>query len=211
MAGEETKQSFIQSLKEIDFSELSADNMGAWPFALKTVIWIALFIVVCFAGYKLWIEEKTVTLDKASLAEVSLKSDFEKKAADAANLEAYRNQMEKMEEMFGALLSQLPGEIEVPGLLEDISKYGEANGLALSEIMLKGEVQKDFYIELPIDITVKGTYHDMGAFVSQVSSLPRIVTLHDFSVNPDATSGELIMKVLAKTYRYKQDKEGGVK
>jgi type IV pilus assembly protein PilO len=211
MAGEETKQSFIQSLKEIDFSELSADNMGAWPFALKTVIWIALFIVVCFAGYKLWIEEKTVTLDKASLAEVSLKSDFEKKAADAANLEAYRNQMEKMEEMFGALLSQLPGETEVPGLLEDISKYGEANGLALSEIMLKGEVQKDFYIELPIDITVKGTYHDMGAFVSQVSSLPRIVTLHDFSVNPDATSGELIMKVLAKTYRYKQDKEGGVK
>ena len=211
MAGEETKQSFIQSLKEIDFSELSADNMGAWPFALKTVIWIALFIVVCFAGYKLWIEEKTVTLDKASLAEVSLKSDFEKKAADAANLEAYRNQMEKMDEMFGALLSQLPGETEVPGLLEDISKYGEANGLALSEIMLKGEVQKDFYIELPIDITVKGTYHDMGAFVSQVSSLPRIVTLHDFSVNPDATSGELIMKVLAKTYRYKQDKEGGVK
>lgn len=210
MAEEETKQSFIQSLKEIDFSELSVDNMGTWPFALKTVIWIVLFIVVCFAGYKLWIEEKTVMLDKANATEVSLRKDFEKKAADAANLQAYRQQMEKMEEMFGALLSQLPGETEVPGLLEDISKYGEANGLALSEITLKSEVQKDFYVELPIDITVKGTYHDMGAFVSQVSSLPRIVTLHDYSITPDTSSDELIMKVLAKTYRYRQE-EGGVK
>src|SRR5690606_35583466 len=124
----------------------------------------------------------------------------------AANLEAYKEQMKEMEISFGALLRQLPSDTEVPGLLEDITRTGLGSGLEFQEIKLLPEVAQQFYIELPIQISVVGNYHDFATFVSGAASLPRIVTLHDFQiVQNDRTSvagGKLKMDILAKTYRY---------
>ena len=121
-----------------------------------------------------------------------------------ANLEVFKQQMVEMEETFGALVRQLPSDTEVPGLLEDITNTALGSGLTLREIQLQAEQKRDFYVELPISIQVSGSYHELASFVSSVAGLPRIVTLHDFTITP--TSGNpdrLDMKVVAKTYRYR--------
>ena len=112
--------------------------------------------------------------------------------------------MAEMETSFGVLLRQLPSDTEVPGLLEDITRTGLGSGLEFEEIKLLQEVAQQFYIELPIQISVVGSYHDLATFVSGVASLPRIVTLHDFEIKPVASGDntKLRMKILAKTYRY---------
>ncbi len=137
--------------------------------------------------------------------EERLKKDFEGKAFQAANLEAYKRQMEEMQESFGALVSQLPSDTEVPGLLEDITNKGLLNGLEIKTIDLLAEQSKEFYIELPISISASGNYHDLGAFISGMAGLPRIVTLHDFSIVASKVPGMLDLSLVAKTYRYKDE------
>ena len=146
--------------------------------------------------------QKKLTAERGNEAE--LRRDFERLSFEAANLEAYKRQMLEMEESFGALVSQLPSDTEVPGLLEDITNKGEQNGLAISKIDLLPEVPQEFYIELPISIVAVGSYHDLGAFISGMAGLPRIVTLHDFNiVSSGNNTNQLEMNIVAKTYRYR--------
>ncbi|MEZ5501754.1 MAG: type 4a pilus biogenesis protein PilO [Halioglobus sp.] len=200
MAFEDT----IRSIREFDVGDLDFDNVGSWPLAIKVLVWVVLVIVVLVGGYYYHIEDLQLKLAEAEAKEVKLKKDFEKKAFQAANLDAYRQQMEEMEESFGALVSQLPSDTEVPGLLEDITNKGLLNGLDIASIDLQKEKAKEFYVELPIAIKAKGSYHDLGAFISGMAGLPRIVTLHDFEISADdKNTNKLSLQITAKTYRYK--------
>jgi type IV pilus assembly protein PilO len=202
MAFEDT----MRSLQDFDINDLDFENVGSWPTAVKVIIWILLLVVVLVGGYYYHIEDLQANLEKAQKKELTLKKDFEKKAFQVANLDAYRQQMAEMEESFGALISQLPSDTEVPGLLEDITNKGLLNGLSIASIDLQKEKAREFYIELPISIVASGSYHDLGAFISGMASLPRIVTLHDFTISaPKGDPKNLNMKILAKTYRYKDD------
>lgn len=202
MAFEDT----MRSLREFELGDLDLDNVGSWPVPVKVLIWLVLLIAVLVGGYYYHIEDLQLQLAQTEEKEVTLKKDFEKKAFEAANLEAYRQQMVEMEESFGALVSQLPSDTEVPGLLEDITNKGLLNGLAISSIVLQKEQAKEFYVELPIAIVASGSYHDLGAFISGMAGLPRIVTLHDFQLASNKTNpNNLDMKILAKTYRYKDE------
>lgn len=197
-------ESTIRSLREFDVSDLDIDNVGAWPFPIKVFIWVALITVVLVVGYYNHIEGLQLQLVEAQSQEERLKEQFEKKAFQAANLESYRKQMEEMHESFGALVSQLPSDTEVPGLLEDITNKGLLNGLDISSIDLQAEQAKEFYVELPISIVATGSYHDLGAFISGMAGLPRIVTLHDFTITAKSeNTNRLNMRIIAKTYRYK--------
>ncbi len=194
----------MRSLREFDLNSLDFENVGSWPLAVKGIIWVLIIGVVLAVGYKYHVEELQTQLAKAEAEEVELKKDFEKKAFQAANLEAYRQQMVEMEESFGALVSQLPSDTEVPGLLEDITNKGLLNGLEISSIDLQKEIAREFYVELPIAISATGSYHDLGAFISGMAGLPRIVTLHDFSITAKGDdANHLQMSIIAKTYRYK--------
>ncbi len=194
----------LKSLNEFDLSDLDFDNLGSWPLAVKVIVAILLFVLVVVGGYYYHIEALQKQLESRQAEELDLRRDFEKKAFEAANLEAYKLQMVEMEESFGALVSQLPSDTEVPGLLEDITSKGELNGLAISTIDLLAEVPQEFYIELPIQIVAVGSYHDLGAFISGMAGLPRIVTLHDFNIkSPGSNTNMLQMNILAKTYRYR--------
>ncbi len=200
MAFEDT----MRSLREFDLNSLDFDNVGSWPLPIKLLIWAVLLIAVLAAGYYYHIEELQIQLAKVEKQEVELKKDFEKKAFQAANLEAYRQQMVEMEESFGALVSQLPSDTEVPGLLEDITNKGLLNGLEIASIDLQKETAREFYVELPIAINASGSYHDLGAFISGMAGLPRIVTLHDFTISAKGNdANHLRMNIVAKTYRYK--------
>ncbi|AEF20407.1 MULTISPECIES: type 4a pilus biogenesis protein PilO [Pseudomonadaceae] len=194
----------LASLRKIDVNDLDLNNIGSWPAAVKVIAGILAVVLVLALGYNFHLKDLQATLDQQRLDEETLKEQFSTKAFQAANLEAYREQMKEAETSFGALLKQLPSDTEVPGLLEDITRIGLDSGLEFEEIKLLPEVTQPFYIELPIQIKVVGGYHDLATFVSGVASQPRIVTLHDFELVPaeQGSTSKLRMSVLAKTYRY---------
>lgn len=193
---------FIESLNNLD-----PENIGGWPFAVKMAMWLVACVLAGFLVYHFLLSDSLMKLESTTAQESQLMQEYEKKAYQASNLDAYKEQMAEMESTFGALLRQLPSDTEVPGLLEDISHTGLSAGLTFDSIKLAPETSKEFYVELPIDIVVKGGFHSFGAFVSAVASLPRIVTLHDFEIKPDENSQnhELTMNIRAKTYRYKEN------
>lgn len=192
----------LQELRELDLSELNAENIGSWPTAVKIGAWMLVLLVILGGGYYLTIADLGAALDREQAKEQRLRTEFAEKVSKAANLEALREQMVEMERTFGALVSQLPSDTEVPGLLEDITNLGVDSGLEIESITLQPEQGKEFYVELPIKIIVSGGYHELGTFVSGVSGLPRIVTLHNFKIS-GGEGGRLKMAIDAKTYRYK--------
>lgn len=203
----------MESLKGFDVNDLDFNNAGSWPGPIKVIVLVLVFALIIGAGYWFAIKDQYTALDRAESEESTLKEQYRSKAFKVANLDAYREQMKEMEESFGALLKQLPADTEVPGLLEDITNTGLGTGLQIDRIGLQPEVSREFYVELPIEIEVRGIYHDLASFVSGVASLPRIVTLHDFSIKPVGQEvDDLVMEISAKTYRYNPDQgESGKK
>lgn len=175
----------IDSLKNFDTDQLNDLNqVGSWPTAVKVIIWTLVFAGAMTAGYVLHVTNLQSDLQQVQQKEVKLRKSYEKKFFAAAHLDAYRKQQLQMEESFQAILRQLPGDTEIPGLIEDITLVGLKNGLSFTSIDLQTEKSHEFYVEKPIKIVVNGRYHDLGAFVSDVADLSRIVTLHDFSISP---------------------------
>jgi type IV pilus assembly protein PilO len=198
-------QEFIESLGELDY-----ENAGAWPAPVKALAVVLVLVVVVVLGYVFEITPKYEQLQRLTAEESSLMGQYEAKAFKAQNLDQYRKQLDEMEEMFGSLLAQLPKETEVPGLLEDITHSGLGSGLELREIKLGNEAVKEFYAELPIQISATGDYHGFGAFVSGVAALPRIVTLGDFKIERASQdfAGLLNLDITARTYRYSSKSVG---
>jgi type IV pilus assembly protein PilO len=200
---------FIESLKElkdVDFADLDIQQIGVWPAALKAILLLTVLLVILALGYFFKVQDVSQQTQIAARQEAELLREYENKAFLAANLDAYRAQMVELDETFGALLQQLPKDTEVPGLLEDITEVAYGSGLSMKSISLQPEKTTEYYVELPIRIDVIGDYHDFGSFVSGVASLPRIVTLHDYTIKE--TEGALLNMVIeAKTYRYKTEVE----
>lgn len=196
----------MDKLNDLDVNDLNNidwNDMGSWPVPGKIFFCVLVFVGVIAGGYFGMVEGVSQRLEREERSEIKLKKDFESKAYKAANLDAYKEQLAEMNESFGSLLKQLPKDTEVPGLVDDISATALGAGLKLRSISPDGMVSTEFYNELPISIEVTGGYHEMGAFVSGVAALPRIVTLHDFSISSvDKDGSDLTMVILAKTYQY---------
>ena len=201
-------QDTLDQLKSFDVGDLDVNDIGVWPAAVKGIILTILFVAVLAGGYFFYLTDKQDLLTGVQGEETTLKSEYESKSFQAANLQQYRDQQTEMEARFGTLLRQLPSDTEVPGLLEDITLTALNNGLKIESIDLQPERRAEFYVELPITVTVNGDFHDLGSFVSGVANLSRIVTLHDFTIAPESSPGDLKMSILAKTYRYLEDGEG---
>ena len=202
-------QDTLEQLQNFDLGDLDMNNVGSWPTPVKVIVMVLVFAAVVGGGYYALLTDKLATLERAEVKETDLRQEYERKSADAANLEAYRAQKAEMEATFGALLRQLPSDTEVPGLLDDITRTALDNELTIESIELQAERKTEFYVELPIDIVVEGSYHKIGSFISGVANLSRIVTLHDFVVTPqDGNPDDLRMTILAKTYRYLEEEEG---
>ncbi|MEJ2610018.1 MAG: type 4a pilus biogenesis protein PilO [Candidatus Thiodiazotropha sp.] len=196
-----------------DLNELDLQNVGIWPTPVKAVAVFLLALIVIVAGYYLIIEDQIAGLETVQKKELDLRREFEKKQAKAANLEAYRKQLEEMKQSFGTMLRQLPDKTEVAELLVDVSQTGLASGLEFELFKPQGESPREFYAELPIKIIVYGEYHEFGSFISGLAALPRIVTIHDIKIKRGSsketgTGGDLLLEATAKTYRY-LDEEGG--
>ena len=186
----------ISELNNLDFQ-----NIGSWPAAAKAAAIVTICAAVLFAGYWFDTQEQMQMLEQIRGKEQELKTTFEQKQADAANLDDYKEQMSEMEKRFGALLLKLPSKTEIAELLVDVSRVGLDAGLEFELFKPGNEVPRDFYAEFPINLRVRGTYHQLGNFVSGVAALPRIVTIHDVNMKK-GKEGELVMTATANTYRY---------
>jgi len=195
-----------------DLRSLDTSDPGRWPLPFRLVaIGIAFALVVAFGVYMFVIKTDKPILDGAKREEIELRAAFEDRQRKAANFDAYRAQLADIERDFGAMLRQLPGKTEVPNLLVDISQTAAGAGLEEQLFQPTGEIQKDFYAELPIKLRYTGSYHELGNFVSGIAALPRIVTLHDIDIKPinDKSVDDLTLDVTAKTYRYLDEQVAG--
>lgn len=197
---------FLEQLRQLD-----PNDPGRWPGPYRFgAIGLILIVAVAVGAYFLAWKPKKPELDQARAEETQLLQTLEAKARKAANLDAYKAQLQEMEQSFGAMLRQLPNKTEVPNLLVDISQSGTASGLEQKLFQPAQQINKDFYAELPIKIRLQGSFHSIGAFVSGIAALPRIVTLHDLEitrVGKDAAFDQLQLDVTAKTYRYLDEEE----
>jgi type IV pilus assembly protein PilO len=189
----------------LELDQLDLADVARWPAAARAVVILFLMGGVIFLGYWFHTKDQLLELEKVEQQETDLRVIFEKKAQQAANLEAYEKQLEEMRESFGAMLRQLPNKTEVADLLVDVSQTGLASGLEFELFKPQQENPREFYAELPISIRVIGDYHEFGDFVSGVAALPRIVTLHN--VNISRVGNMLAMDLTAKTYRYLESEE----
>jgi type IV pilus assembly protein PilO len=195
----------IEELRSLD-----PRDPGRWPLAARAgAVGVCFLVLTLVLAYVFVWDEQRPELQRREDAEGALRQEFKTKHAKAVNLEVYKQQLKDIERSFGALLRQLPGKTEVPNLLVDISQSGLSAGLEEKLFQPQPEQKKDFYAELPIRISLTGSYHEFGEFVSGIAALPRIVTLHDIeikSVNKDAYD-QLTLDLTAKTYRYLDEDE----
>jgi type IV pilus assembly protein PilO len=188
-----------------ELQSLDANDVGRWPLAFRIAVIVIVFAVATGLGiYWFIVKDKAPLLERAQAEEQELRVTFENKQRKAANYDAYKAQLAQIEQSFGTMLRQLPGETEIPSLIVDISQTGLAAGLQEKLFVPQSEVPKDFYAEKPIKIRLTGGYHEIGNFVSGIAALPRIVTLHDINITPESKDSfdNLSMEVTAKTYRY---------
>lgn len=192
---------------------------------VKIIAVLIVFAATLFAGYQLVIVDQRATLESVKSQEKDKKRIYEKKQARANQLPAYKAQLEEMQISFGALKDQLPSDTEIPGLILDISEKGLSNGLEIELFEPKDEVSKEFFAEKPILLEAKGTYEELAGFVSDLSALPRIVTINDIELkhteedekpakktksqrrNVEPVESRLALKATIKTYRYLSDEE----
>ena len=188
-----------------ELQSLDVNDIGRWPLVFRAAVIGLTFLAVLLLG--IWftiVKDKAPTLERAQEEEVALRTTFENKQRKAANYDAYKAQLAQIEQSFGTMLRQLPGETEIPSLIVDISQTGLAAGLKEKLFQPQSEIPKDFYAEKPIKIQLSGGYHEIANFVSGIAALPRIVTLHDINITPEQseTYDELSLEVTAQTYRY---------
>ncbi|WP_369986343.1 type 4a pilus biogenesis protein PilO [Thalassolituus sp.] len=203
-----SSESLLEQIQGLDINDVDWQNMGSWPLVGKVAFCAIIVVAAGVLAYIGLVQGQLSELDSLERKEQQLKRDFEAKAFRVANLEEYKAQMVEMEASFGSLLKQLPKDTEVPGLIDDISAAALNAGLDLKRIDPADMKKTEFYKELPINIEVSGGYHEMGAFVSGVASLPRIVTLHDFDIVKANGQDRLSMEIQAKTYQYDVDGRG---
>jgi type IV pilus assembly protein PilO len=191
-----------------DLKRLDPKKIGSWPILPKLgVLFITLALIVLASYWFDW-QHQIEGINQEKVKEEGLRKTFLTKKSEAINLPAYQKQLEDIEKQFGALLKQLPGRSEMDALLTDINQAGLGRGLQFELFKPAAqETRRDFYAELPISIKVTGSYHDIGAFASDIGKLSRIVTLENIALASAGKGGGLALDALAKTFRYLDDEE----
>ncbi|TDX29906.1 type IV pilus assembly protein PilO [Modicisalibacter xianhensis] len=195
----------LRRLRDLDWRELDLREAGTWPVSLQVISCLLVFAAVFWLVQWFMVAPQAESLERARAQERELLGQYEAKAYQAANLPMMREQMDELESRMAELLQMLPTGAEVPTLIDNISDTALDNQLIIDFIRLRSPVPQEFYTEQPFDIRVRGDYHRIAAFLSGVAGLPRIVTLHDFTLTPVDEAGTLQLSMLAKTYSHREE------
>lgn len=186
-------------------NDLDLESVGSWPREVKIVFAVITAILVAVAGYFFAVKDSLATLDRMQSKETELRQSFEQKYRLAANLPRYREQLSQMKVQFNDMVDMLPTESEMPGLIDDVTFLATDADLKISRLEWQPEQSKEFYTELPIEMSIAGGYHEFGEFSAGVAKLPRIVSFHDFVMSK--TEDGITVSLLAKTYRFSEQEE----
>lgn len=195
----------LRRLRDLDWRELDLREAGTWPVSLQVISCLLVFAAVFWLVQWFMVAPQAESLERARAQERELLGQYEAKAYQAANLPMMREQMDELESRMAELLQMLPTGAEVPTLIDNISDTALDNQLTIDFIRLRSPVPQEFYTEQPFDIRVRGDYHRIAAFLSGVAGLPRVVTLHDFTLTPVDEAGTLQLSMLAKTYSHREE------
>jgi type IV pilus assembly protein PilO len=203
------------SQKNVKLNELDFNNIGGWPQNYKIGFCVLVGAFILILAYLLVFRSQGEELEGLEGQESTLRTEFEQKAGRASNLAPLKQQLAQMEQVLQQMLRQLPSKTEMPDLIVDISQTALSSGLANELFQPGAESPKEFYVETPIALRMVGSYHQFGAFVSGVASLPRVVilTMHDISLQPAnsktgiTSNGNLELSGTVKTYRYMDEEE----
>ncbi len=190
----------LRAINEVDFR-----NIGEAPGIVRGGLVVLIIAALVGAGYWFLIKDQVEELGRGESREVQLRAEFEDKQRRAANLPAYEAQLEEIERMFASLLQLLPSTAEIPSLLVDISQTALTVGLEIELFQPMAEVNRTFYADVPIQLRLRGNYEQFAEFVSGVSAMPRIVTMHNVFIRPDQSDRDLLMDAVARTYRYLEE------
>lgn len=200
----------LRALKRMDADDLDLQRAGQWPDLVKIFSLLLILGLTTFAAHWLVISQNNEQLEQMQAEQARLLQAYQSKAFQAAHLPAYRAQMAEIEERLDHLLDQLPAASEVPRLLEDIQRQADQQSLEVLALELRPETRGDFYAELPFEIRVRGDYHQLATFIEGISQLDRVITLHDFQLQPTtAQASKLTLSLQAKTYRYDAPEDQG--
>lgn len=189
-----------------DFKYLNPNDVGTWPIIPRIIILLLLLCAIVLAGWFLLWSDQIDSLESKKKEEEKLKQEYLDKKKQAVNLDLYKQQLNEIDQTFGALLKQLPNKSEMEALLTEINQSGLGRGLQFESFVPGQEQIKDFYAELPITVKLTGNYNDFGTFASDIAKLPRIVTLNNAGISP-LPSGKLSLDATIKTFRYLDEEE----
>lgn len=194
---------WLESLRTFDLHELNLKHAGMWSARRKAVVAAGLMALLLLAGYALWLKPGLARLYEQRNAEPELNAQLATRVREAASLVDHHRHLEALQAAFDDVMRQLPRQSQVPGLLDEVSRLAQNSGLIIEQIQWLPETLQPVYSELPLQLMVVGGYHDLGVFLSGIADLPRIVTVHDFTLTAatPAANGPLRMTLLAKTYR----------
>jgi type IV pilus assembly protein PilO len=202
---------YLSELSQFDFKQLDFKEVGEWPSSVRFIFSVMFISLILSLGYFLQFKKMENLLKLEAAKEKTLYSKVENKIYETSHLNAYKLQIKEMNESFTDEAEKLPATIEMSGLIKDITKSGLQYGLEFDKIVLIEENSASFYIELPIEITARGTYHAFGQFLNDLTQLSRIITVHNFTVTPSAKFNELLeLNVLIKTYKYNPDAKNNI-
>lgn len=197
----------IRNLKTFEMNDETMKNSGSWPLLAKILAIIILNVTIIFLANQFHFKKIQKQYNTAVKQESVLKDSVIFKIKQTAGVEDYKIRIDEMKNSFQEQLSQLPTAIEVDGLLKDITETAMTNGIEFEKFQMLKEVYSEFYIEVPMELVLVGTYHSLGNFITEISHLERIVTFHDFSLKKEKEGDLLELKVIAKTYKYKAQSE----
>lgn len=193
----------LRAIKRMDADDLDLQRAGQWPDLVKAFTLVLIFGLTSIAAHWLVLSQNKERLEQLRTEQAQLMQAYQMKAFQAAHLPAYQAQMAEIETRLDQLLIQLPAASEVPRLLEDIQRQADHQSLEVLALELRPETRGDFYAELPFEIRVRGDYHQLAIFIEGISQLDRIITLHDFQLQPTTPQAtKLTLSLQAKTYRY---------
>jgi type IV pilus assembly protein PilO len=195
-----------QRLRDVDWRDLDVKEAGSWPWLLKALCGCLALLAALSVMMWLLVSEQREAVMAAQRQEARLLSEYRSKASQAAFLPEMREQLATLEEQMGRFRTMLPTDAEIPSLLDSISDAAVDNRLTIETIRLRPTQAQAHYVEQPLDIQVRGGYHQLARFSADIASLPRMVTQHDFSLEPvDGRGDALRLSLLARTYRYVEE------
>lgn len=197
----------MANVNDLDIEDLK--KIGSAPLPVRIGVIAVSCIILMAAYWYFMVKPQLERIEAYKREEATLKQEYDDAAAKAANLDAYKLQLEDMRHEFSIMLRQLPDKVDIESLLVDLSQTSVGAGLDVQYFKPQGDIPKEFYAEHPIRLSVKGKYHEFGEFVSGLAALPRIVTLSDIRIgnDPQKESDLLVMELTATTYRYLREDE----